>query len=355
MNIIRSFLCIVFLSTAFQLSAKEPDIFFYTKPKAYSQMEFVKKMTALPEWERFSTQFCDAVDEGIRKELSDRQKLEKILPSKAVDLLLRKAQDVDFRTILDVVSQHFEVIVFMADVNDAKFSGMFAIVIDVDPSPAIRWLSMLEGVEEGRDYKFLKKEPNGEFIIKATIRHKEKHYEFCCAGLELPNDDYVVFCSDEDNVQKYFDLLKTGSVSEEYAKNAAGKLIVGEHCFRFLEEWGNQYDWVSKVKEFKEHGRKIKGLEFGLSDVEGTSQMSARLSLRQKNDAEAVRDMLLGIVAVVRLTTDSREIANFFQTSSIESSGSDVIMTVKLDHPDLWGLISGILAKASDGIKKKNE
>ncbi|MCL2742982.1 MAG: hypothetical protein FWE67_03940, partial [Planctomycetaceae bacterium] len=304
------------------------------------------------------TLFCDAVGKGIRKELDDLQKIEKHLPPKvtdAVDMLVQmvEIQQLKFRDIIWMVSQNIEAVIFMADVSDTdKVSGAFAIVSHINPSPELSWLRAMD-IHEGKDYTFLKKESNGDFIIKSAFNHAGKKIEFCVSGLKLPgNDRYALLFSDPDNIQKYFEAFKEGRTGEEYAKGKAQKIIIGESCFRLIEKYSKQNEWTARAKEIAD---RVKYLEFSLGDTDGATNLNVRLSMRKEEDAKAISYLLLAYIASIQSVTDTAEVANFLQALKVETKGNDVAMTMKLDYPDLWKVISEALVKASDKIKKRNE
>ena len=358
--LIKSFFYAVLLSisaTASSLQAKEPDIFFYANPKAIQEMSFVKQTTSLPEWEPFWSLFCGESDKGIRKELTHREQLEKVLPSKLIDVLAQSiTSGISFRDAVQKVSEHLEAVVFMAEANDMQsFDGVVALIGDVNPAPVLVWLPMLGGIEEGTDYTILKQEPNGEFIIKVFFRFPVRNIkiEFCCAGLKLPGSRYALLFSNEEQIHKYFSDFKEGRTTEEYAKSFAQRIVVREPCFRSLEELGKQHTWAAQVADIL---GKIKGIEFGLRDKDGTSQVEVRLSLRQAEDVKTIHDLFDGFLALVQFSTNvSPETIRVLQSIRVESVENDMLIMATLDQTDLLKLISNALNKISNGIRKKNE
>ncbi|MCL2744180.1 MAG: hypothetical protein FWE67_10035, partial [Planctomycetaceae bacterium] len=95
----RTCFAALLLSLCTFLSAKEPDALFFISPSALPQTAFAQKLTAQPEWEPAYTLFCDAVGKGIRKELSDRQKLEQHLPPKVADAVNMLVQMVEIQQL----------------------------------------------------------------------------------------------------------------------------------------------------------------------------------------------------------------------------------------------------------------
>ena len=358
MRFARSLFCVALLlalAAPSSLKAKSPDVLFYVNVKAFPQTAFARQLTSLPEWEPFRTLFGEAVDKGIRNELNNRQRLEKVLPPKFVDLIAKTVvgRELSFLESTELMFRHLDAAVFMADVGDLSgFNGAFTVLLDIDPTPWLAWLRMVEDFREASDYTWLKNESDGEFIIKTTFRHLGQKIEFCCAGLKLPGNSqrYAVLFSDEANIQRYCEAFKSGQTGEEYAAEYLKKLVVGDRCFRFLEELGKQQKWSERITEVC---AKIRGVEVGLRDVDGATQVEVRLSLRQMDDAKAAYGMLLGAVALVPVPTDARGITNFLQTINIVVDETDIRVIARLDHPDLWSLLSGILVKVSDGIRKK--
>jgi hypothetical protein len=78
------------------------------------------------------------------------------------------------------------------------------------------------------------------------------------------------------------------------------------------------------------------------------------LSLRQAADAKIVHDTIAGSTALVPFLTDSRTAANVSEIVNVEWSGTDVVVMIKLDHPDFWKKIGNVLQQTSDGLIKKN-
>ena len=361
-TLVKSFFCAVLLlmfATASRLHAKEPDIFFYANPKAIQEMSFVKQTTSLPEWEPFWSLFCAESDKGIRKELTHREQLAKVLPSKLVDVIAQgTTSGISFRDAVQKVSEHLEAVVFMAEANDMQgFDGVVALIGDVNPAPVLVWLPMLGGIEEGTDYIILKQEPNGEFIIKVFFRFPARNIniEFCCAGLKLPGQTsrYALLFSNEEHIRKYFSDFKEGRTTEEYAKGFAQRIVVREPCFRFLEELGKQHTSVAQAADIF---GKIKSIEFSLGDKDRASQVEVRLSLGQAEDVKTIHDLLGGFLALVQLSPNvSPEAIRVLQSIRVESEKNDMLITMKLDHPELLKLISDALNKISNGIRKKNE
>jgi len=368
MNTARTFLCAVFLSVAFPLLAKEPDAFYCAKPQALAQTAFVQKLTSLPEWNMFRTQVCDAIDKAVNTNLADRQQLEKGLPPALAEQLADKVASTGFsiQKVADGLAEHLEAVVVIAEEGESReFDGVIALIGDVDRSSGLVWLSMIDGIQEGKDYKFLKQESNGDFIIQVSSRFRDHDVKFGCAGLKLPGsgDRYAVLFS-KKSIQKYYDAFKKGQTGEEYAKGYAEKLIVNERCFRTLENFGQKQAWPNRTLEVV---GKIKGVEIGNRDVSGVTQIEARLSLIKEDDAKTVRDLVLSagilveIAAAAKEETDAetkdlaRQVANFLKTVKAEVNGNDVVVTVKLDGTDFWKLASIGLKNVSNELSQKKD
>lgn len=354
MNTVRSFLfCTTFLLATSFLQAKEPDALCCVQLKACGETAFAKKLTSLPEWTLFRDVFCDAVDRGIQKELADRSKLEKVLPPEFVGLIAQaiKRYNVSFRDI-ERAAQHLETIVFAAHANDnGGFDGVLAFIVDIDPSPSLMWLQMLDGFL-GKNM-FLKQEPNGDFIVNFTFKLQEQKIEFCCAGLKLPGktNRYALLFSDAENIQRYCGEFKSGRTGEEHAAGYAGKIIVSEHCFRSLEEFGKQHAWAAKTTEVC---GKIIGIVFGCRENDGATQLDIRFSLRQAADAKRVHDTLVRLADFVPFLTDTPSAANLSEIVHVELNGTDVVVTIKLDSPEVLRIIGNVLQQTSEELMKKN-
>jgi len=371
MNTARMLLCVAFLSIASLLWAKDPDAFYYVKPKAVSQTAFAQKLTSLPEWDTFRALFCETVDKVANKGLTDKQNLEKALPSKLAEQLADNIESrggVSVREVVDALAEHLEAIIVMADETEFQgFTGVVALIGDAHPAMGLVWLPLAEGIEEGKDYKFLKKDQNGDFILQADFYSKQlnRDIKLCCAGLKLPGsaDRYALLFSNEVGIQKYYDAFKNGQTGEEYAKGYGKKVVVGDRCFRALEKKGKELGWPTRARETC---GKIKAVELGCRDIDGATQIEIGLSLKQEDDAKMVRDLILGAGMFVQLAAAAREeagadtkwgqqIADFLQTVKAEANGTDVVATVKLDSPDLWNLIAKGLTKASDELRQKKD
>ena len=368
MNPVRLFCLVAFLSAVPFLQAKEPDAFYCFQPQLLPQTAFVQKLTALPEWEQFCTLFCEAVDHGIQKELNDRQKLEKVLTPELVNRLTEVVvtRGLTFRNAIQKVASHLESVVFVAEANDdLEFDGALAIIINVDPSKGLGGLHHLDEFKEGINYRFLKNEADGNFILKIAFNHQGKNVEFCCAGLKLPETDnrYAVLFAKEDGIQRYYDAFKKGQTGEEFAKGYVEKIVVGDRCFRALEKFGNEHAWATRAVDVCS---KIKSVEFGFRDLDGVTQAEFRLSLNQTDDARLTRDLIGGTGMLIRLaaardgtsseTKDlARQAASFWDTVNVEINGTDILVTMKLDNADLWKLISESLQKVNNELRQKKE
>ena len=366
MNTAKPLLCVAFLLTASLLWGKEPDAFYYAKVKGASQTAFAQKLTSLPEWAVFQTLVCDAIDKAVNTGLTDRPNLERVLPPKLAAQIAEKvdARGFSIREALQALTEHLEAVVVIAEENDfQRFDGVVALIADVNPSFGVAWLPIIEGIQEGKDYKFLKKEIDGDFILQFDFESKQlnRNVKFGCAGLRLPGSGprYALLFSNESGIQKYYDRFKKGETGEEYAKGWTKRLVVGERCFRALEAIGQKQAWPVPAMEFC---RKTASFKIGCRDVTGVTQIEAALSLSQTNDARSVRETLQGTAMLVELALAgradasaetkelARQISNFLQTVKAEADGNDVFVTMKLDGSDFWKLISAGLKKASDEL-----
>ena len=353
----KSFLFVVCLLTAPLLQSQEPDAFLCIRPKLYPQTAFAQKLTALPEWKPFCELFCNAVDKGITRELADRQKLERVLPAPFADLVAQAVtkRGFTFRQAVEKVVSHLDAVIFVAETNDSRRpTGLLAAIVDVDPSPSLGWVRILPDLVDGVTYNVLKEEANGDFISAISFRHQGMLVKFCFAVVKLPDSRYALLFSDEANIQRYFGEFKEGRTGEEYAEGFVEKLVIGNRFFRFFEEFGTRHHWSVQAAEVC---AKIEKVELGVRDIDGATHIEGRVSLRQSGDAAAAYAWLRGSLAFVQFSTDARIGADFLQTISIELNEPDagVAVAIKLDHPALWSLMSHVLSKASDGIRKRGE
>jgi hypothetical protein len=369
MNITRPFLCVAFLLTTPFLLARDPDAFFCVKPQTVEQTAFVKKLTALPEWNAARTTLAGVIDKSVNATLTNRKQLEERLPAKLADQIASKVEERGSVSIYEVIAalrEHLEAVVVLAEETDSHgFVGAIALIGDVNPADGLPWLPTIDGISEGKDYKFLKTESDGDFIIQTSRKVMDRNVEICCAGVKLPgNNRYALIFSNGIGIQKYCDAFKKGQTGEEFAKGYAQKLIVSDRSFRALEKFGQKQDWPARAMEAC---GKIKGVEFGFRDIDGATQIEAKLSLKQEDDAKLVRDLVLGTGMFIQLaavakeevsddTKDlARQAANFFQTIQAEANGTDVVVTLKLDGDDFWKIISDGLKKTNDELKQHKD
>jgi hypothetical protein len=369
MNVTRSFLCVAFLLPVSFLSAKEPDALFYVKPQAVARAAFVQKLTSLPEWETFRTQACNTIDEVANTGLTDRKQLEERLPKNIADRIASKVETRGGFSVYEMVTalrKHLEAVVVMAeDMGSQGFVGTVALIGDIDPSQGLIWLDILGGVKEGQDYKFLKKEPGGDFILQASRTVQGRHVEICCAGLKLPGDSrYALLFSNDAGIQKSYDAFKKGTTDAELTKGYVQKLVVGDRGFRAIEKIGQRNTWSARMMDVC---GQVNGVEFGSRDLGGSTQIEAKLSLKKADDAKTVRDLILGVGMFVQLAATAKEetsaetkdlarqAANFLQTIKAEAKGTDVVITLTLDGDDLWNIISGGLKAANNELKQKKD
>ena len=116
-----------------------------------------------------------------------------------------------------------------------------------------------------------------------------------------------------------------------------------------LSNFGSDYNGViASISQF------IGYTSLLTAGVGGVTQADTRLTVNEADDARTIHDMLLGIVALASLSSEGNKAADFLQTVKIEQKETDVAVTVKLDHPDLWNVISQALQKAGDEILKRN-
>jgi hypothetical protein len=363
----------VYFASVSTVAGAEPTIISYQdNVKAFTSSDFVKRLTALPEWEPFyeaSTQTCD---QAIDKELS-RENLQRKLPKPIADDLRRFLESgISAKKGIETVFQHLETIVFklQADFDDDEidenlqdiadllqgqkkdwdfeFDGLLAFIVDVNPRS---FLSFLNYLREKTDYQFLRNEPDGDFILKFDFEFHNRDIEFCCAGIKLNDGRYALLFSDDDQISRYCELFKTGHYAEIDSTQPKKELVLEETCFLFLDRQLKRAKLDSNGTEFFGKIKKVKAV---LHDVSGVSQLEITAVMRTGDDARAVRDLLNGLLAFAQLNvSESSPERELLQAVQINTAGTDVSVTAKLDHPAFWKLIAKGLQQATDKIKNR--
>jgi hypothetical protein len=348
-----------------------PIISYQDNFKAFASSDFAKRLTALPEWEPFFDAFTKTCDKAIDKELS-RENLRRRLPDQiADDLRLFLESGISTKKGTEVVFQHLETVIFklQADFDDDEidenlqgitdllrgktkdlefdFDGLLAFIIDVNPRS---FLSFLNYFREKTDYQFLRNEPNGDFILKFDFEYHDRDIEFCCAGIKLNAERYAILFSDDEQIVQYCNAFKTGRYAEMDITQPKKELVLEETCFLFLDHQLKRAKLESNGTEFF---GKIKKVNAVLHDVNSVTQLEISAAMRTGEDANAVRDLLIGLLAFAQLTiTEDSPERGFFQTIQVSATGTNVFVTVKLDNPELWKLIAKGLQQATEKIKK---
>lgn len=339
--------------------------------KAFTSSDFVKRLTALPEWEPFFEVFTQTCDKAIDQELS-RKNLQKRLPELVVNDLRKFLESgISTKTSIETVFQHLEAIVFKLQADDddkidenlqnitdllqgrkkdldLEFDGLLAFIIDVNPRS---YLSFLKYFRENTDYQFLRNEPAGDFVLKFDFEFHDRDIEFCCAGIKLNTGRYAVLFSDDDQIIPYCQAFKSGRYAGMDTTQPQKELILEETCFLFLDRQLKHTKLDSKGTEFFSKIRKINAT---LHDVSGVSQLEIIAAMQTEEDAHAVRDLLAGLLAFAQLSVKENSLERgLLQAVQTQTAGTDVSVTVKLDNPELWKLIAQGLQQATEKIKNR--
>ncbi|MDR2114765.1 MAG: hypothetical protein LBP87_00130 [Planctomycetaceae bacterium] len=363
----------VYCVSGFVVADEGPVIISYQDNfKAFASSDFVGRLTALPEWEPFFEVFTQTCDKAIDKELS-LENLQLRLPEPvAKDLRNFLESGISTKTGIESVFQHLEAVIFklQADFDDDEidenlqdltdllqgrkrdleldFDGLLAFIIDVNPRS---YLSFLKYFRERTDYQFLRNEPNGDFILKFDFEFYARDIEFCCAGIKLNTGRYVLLFSDDDQIVQYCHAFKNGRYAKIDTTQPKKELILEETCFLFLDRQLKRARINSNGTEFF---GKIKKVTAKLHDVGGVSQLEITAAMRTGEDARAVRDLLTGLLAFAQLNAnDNSPERGLLQAVQIDTAGTNVSVTAKLDNPELWKLIAKGLQQATEKIKNR--
>lgn len=383
-HLLRSIVCLLALSigTVFVSADNGPTIISYqSQPQQIVQSDFIQRLLALPEWEPFYNEFTTACDKALKKELGNREKLERSLPKQVVDEIQSKIGEISTRKGIDEFFRHVEAIVFRLKADSDKedidenlddiakllsgrekdieldFDGVCAFILDVDPRGWPK--KCLTGFREGRDYKYLRNDSEG-FILDFDFEIRDREISFCCAGLKIDGDKprYALIFSDDDKIRRYFDTFKSGAPLNDLSAKPLEQLVLQETCFLFLEHQRKRNDWKVDTSEVFS---KIKSLKINYKDVDGISRVEAIAQTRSAEDAKSLRDIVAGLVALVKFTQgssdkeDAKQVVQFIQTINIDAKDTETSVVVKLDQEDLWKLIAKGLRKATEEIKMKNQ
>ncbi|MDR2168796.1 MAG: hypothetical protein LBP59_01480 [Planctomycetaceae bacterium] len=367
----------VFLTVNFALNfivvAKSPTIISYRDNfKAFASSDFVQRLFNLPEWEPFAEAYTDACDNAIERELS-QDKLNQMLPAEvAQDLRQFIESDITTRKGVQTVFQHLDAIIFelradfddddidenLKDITDIAlgrtkdfeidFDGVLAFIVDINPRPLI---SFLKYFREGTDYKFIRNEPDGDFILKFDFEYRNRDIEFCCAGVKLGVGRYAVIFADDDQISRYCQAFKTGRYSKLDTTQKKKELVVDETCFLFI-------DRQLKLAKINSNGieffSKIKGVKSTLYEEKNKLQFEIDVKMRTVEDSAAFRDLLTGLTALVQLNTAEKSPEReFLQTVKINAGGTNVSVKINLDNPEVWKLIAKRLKEVTDKIQNR--
>jgi hypothetical protein len=391
--VLTALFAVFFAATAAVAGDNAVIISYQDNFKAFADSDFVKRLTALPEWEPFFDAFTETCDKAIDKELS-RENLRRKLPNQiADDLRLFLESDISTKKGIETIFQHLEAVIFklqadfddddidenLQDITDLlqrrtkdleiDFEGLLALMIDVNPRS---FFSFLKYFREKTDYQFLRNEPNGDFILKFDFEFHNQDFEFCCAGIKLNNERYVLIFSDDDQIVRYCDAFKTGRYANLNTTEPKKELVLEETCFLFLDrhlkkikrDFDGMPDIVNlanpqqKPVKLDSYGTeffgKIKKVKVTLHDVNNVTQIEITAAMRTGEDANAVRDLLTGLLAFAQLSvTENSPERGLLQAIQVNATGTNVSVTEKLDNPELWKLIAKGLQQATEKIKNR--
>ncbi|MDR2440460.1 MAG: hypothetical protein LBE12_13955 [Planctomycetaceae bacterium] len=365
-------LTVYFASTVVAADEGSVIISYQDNFKAFANSDFIKRLTALPEWEPFFEAFTKTCDKAIDKELS-RQNLQQRLPEPVVDDLRNFLESgISTKIGIETVFQHLEAIVFklqadfddddidenLQDITDLlqgrkkdldlEFDGLLGFIIDVNPRS---YFSFLKYFREKTDYQFLRNEPGGDFILKFDFEFHDRDIEFCCAGIKLNTGRYAVLFSDDDQIIQYCKAFKSGRYAEIDTTLPQKELVLEETCFLFLNRQLKLANLNSNETEFF---GKIKQVKAILHDVNSVTQLEIIAAIRTVDDAQALGSLLRGLLAFVQFNVaENSPKRELLQAVQIETAGTEVSVTVKLDHPELWKLIAKGLQQVTEKIKNR--
>lgn len=359
-----------FASTAF---AEPTSIVSYrVHPKAFLSSNLCQRLTSLEQWEPFYRAFTEACDEAIGKELTP-EKLEGKLPNSMIDDIHRAIdRGLSTRRGIEAFFGHVDAIVFelQADLEavdleagvfdlirlmkgekiDMKVgvNGVLAALIDENPR---NWLGALKYLEEGKDYEYLRNETDGDFALKFDFKVHDHKVKFCCAGIKVREGRYALIFSCQDSIERQCEAFKTGKYANLDTSKPLDEIVFEEPCFLFLESQRKRFGWNADGAEFL---GKVKRIQAAFQDVDGVSQFGVDVRMETREDARAVRDLLAGLVALVRISQGSNEqVMALLQSVGIDSKDENVSVVVKLDNAELWKIIADGLGKATREIKDR--
>lgn len=371
---VATFFAMALAVTAVPLQAEEPVVVsFRSHPKALASCDFLQRLTALPEWEPFFSAFTSAVDKGLGKELT-REKLETKLPKGIVDDIQRAIdKGLTTRSVIEGLFKHVDAVICETHADfdnvdieaklrkfvqmicggqhkaDLDLDGFLALLIDANPRDALKYLDYLR---EGKDFKYLRNDPDGDFVVRFDFEFHGQDIEFAVAGLKLSGEKrYAVLISGERNILNHYDAFKTGRYAALDTSKPFKELALEETCFRVLERQGDRLGWDSTGTEIL---GKIKRLSVSFNDESGVSQLAVNAEMRAPEDARQVRDIAGGLIALAQLArSENTPNTDFLKSIKIETENEKVSLVMKLDNPELWKLIAQALDQATKEIKKK--
>lgn len=376
---LMSALLVLSLSTASssRLAAEESPVIirFQSNQKSLLSSSFCARLLALPEWEPFFDAFTKACDKGFERE--KQRILDKLPKDVSSDIQRNSDKDLTTRRLIEGFAKHVDAIVFelradldrvdidenLKDIFDIlrgktkdielDFDGVLAVLIDADPRDA---LPLLKYLRENKDYKFLRNEPGGDFIIDFDFDFHDREIEFCMAGIQLPqksgeNKRYALLFSNDDEIASLCESFKTGRHSQLDLSTPRKELALEETCFLFIEQQRQRFGLNSSGTEFFS---KIKRLSTSFNDQDGAAQFELSVVMRSQEDAAALRDLLKGMLALAQLgQPENSSLIKWIQSIKIDAENANVAVAVKLDNPELWKELASGLTKATEKIEQK--
>lgn len=340
------FFCTVLMSSASAQEFTKPMVSYQANQKALLASDFFRRLSALPEWDAFYTTFTETCNKALENELS-RERLLRYLPEEIVDDISKEwEKGIQSKQIIESFFEHTEALFFEFYVDGPR--GCLALIGDVDPRNAKKVLTYFR---EGTDFEILKDDPNGDFLLKFDFKYHGIRVLFYCAGLKLKQDGlFGLFFSNGLNIWEYAESFRTGKNADRDYSQSLKELVLDETCFHFLERQRQQVGLDYPGSELLE---KVKELSASFHDVDGISQFDLKITMRSKEDAETLRRLIDGLVALVQLSQTSQNASlEWLHAFSLNVNGEGVFLIVKLDNPELWKLISKGLDKATKTLHK---
>lgn len=343
------------------------------QPKANRNSDFAKRLAELPEWETFVTAFTGACDQALGKELT-LERLEKRLPPSAaaqVNDFIKKG--LSTRKGYEIFAAHVDAVLFELEADfdhkhgdenlkdmldflrgpkkdlELDFDGFLAFVMDVNPRD---FLSFLENFRKDKDYRFLKNEPEGDFILEFDFEYRGREIEACCTGLKLSGENrYVLIFSNEDDIRRYCEAFQTGRYADlDYSKPLT-QIGLEESFFLFLDRQQRRLGADSIGTGFLS---KIKRATLTFHDVDGVSVLEISGEMTNRDEAKSMNDILTGFIALGQLQFENDATAKeLLRSIRTDATDNKVSVQLKLDHGVVWKLLGKGLKIAADEINRR--